>query len=138
MSVPQDVVRRPLGRTARPRVQIAGWRRVGCSATPMGWPMDVTKTWHAAEVEALTEAGAAGYVSNLPAGGYFLDKRLDRCARVQCRTMVCAMAAGGSMRRSKGRKGRVCRSISFRKAAMLADEREISRLLKAWQGTRND
>ena len=100
--------------------------------------MDVTKSWNAAEIEALTDAGAAVCVSNLPAGDNFLDRRLDRCARVQCRTMVWAMAAGGPMRRSKGRNGRMCRSISSRKASRPADEREISRLLKAWQGTRND
>ena len=138
MRAPGDVAKRHLGRTSPPREPMAGWRGVSCRTTPTGWPMDDAKALRAVETEALTEAGAAGFISSLPFGDCFLDRRLDRCAWVQCRTMVCATAAGGPLRRSKGRVGRTCRRNSFWKAARLADEREISRLLTTRQGTRSD
>ena len=137
MSAPKDVAKRlpvHFGRTAPPRDPNAGWRDVGCKVAPTGWPVDDAKTRHAAGFEALAKAGAARCISNLPIGKYFAGKRLGRCATAKCRTMVCAMAAGRSMRRSKERKGCMCRCSSFRKAARLADEREISRLLKDLAG----
>ena len=127
-----------LGRSAPSRGPMAGWRNIGCRETPNGWPTDDKKTRHAAEIEALAEAGATGSISDLPTGVHCCDKRLDRCTKVRCRTMVCAMVAGGPTRHSKERMGGMCRSISFRQAARLADEKEISRLLKTWHGLRND
>lgn len=140
MSAPNGVARQHpahLGRSAPSRGPVGSWRNIGCREIPNGWPTDDKKTWHAAEIEALAEAGATGSISDLPIGVHCCGKCLDRCTKVQCRTMVCAMVAGGPTRCSKERMGGTCLSISFRKAARLADERKTSRLLKTWQGTRN-
>ena len=131
MSAPQDVAKQlPVrsGGTAPPRDPVAGWRGIGCRATSRGSPMNGVNAWFACEVDALAEAGATGLVSDLRAGAFCCDRRLDRCTRVPCRTMVCPMAVGTSMRRSKGRNGCMCRCRSFRKAARQADERGIAKL----------
>lgn len=70
----------------------------------MGWPMDGTKAWRAVAIETLGVAGVAGSISYLPVGDNFCGKRLDRCATVQCRTMVYSMVVGRPMHRSKGCK----------------------------------
>ena len=57
-----------LGRSAPSRGPKAGRRGLGCRETSMGWPMDDTKSWHAAEIGALAEAGVAGSISDLPIG----------------------------------------------------------------------
>lgn len=113
---------------------MAGRRDIGCRAAPKGWLTDDTKTWHVTENEALAGAGGIGFISELRVGVSCRGKRLDRCTTVQCRTMVCPVAVGTPMRRSKERKGGMCRCFSFRKAARLADETEISKLLKDLAG----
>ena len=110
MSVPQDVVRQlsvRLGGNALPREPMPGWRDIGCRATPKGRPNDDARTWHAAEIEARAGPGVAGSISNLSVGHFFASA-LDRCTTVQCRIMVCPMAVGRPMRRSKERKGCMC------------------------------
>ena len=134
MSAPRDVAKRHMGRTEPPRESKAGWRGIGGRAMPNGWPTDNTKTRHAAEIEALAEAGIARLISCLPVGDYSCGKRLGRCTTVQCRTMVYSMAVGRPMHRPKERKGCICRCCSFRKAARLADERENSKLPKDFAG----
>ena len=110
MNAPQDVARRlpvRLDRNALPRGPTSGWRDSGCRVTPKGRPNDDTRTWHAAEIEARAGPGVAGSISNLSVGNFFASA-LDRCTTVQYRIMVCPMAVGRPMRRSKERKGCMC------------------------------
>ncbi len=122
-----------LGRSAPSRGPMAGWRNIGCRETPNGWPTDDKKTRHAAEIEALAEAGVAGSTSNLSIGiciwqaprplhhgsmpdyglsygGWQTDAPFERAQEVHLRC------------------------FSFRKAVRLADEREISKLPKDLAG----
>ena len=137
MTVPKDAARQlpvHLGGIAPSREPVAGCRDSGFRATPEGWPMDDTKPWHSAGFEALAEAGAAGFISGPSFGDSSIDKRLDRCATVQCRTMVCALAAGRPMRRRMERNEWRRHSSSFRIFARLVDQLELSEFLNDLAG----
>ena len=129
MSAPNDVGEQHLCRTAPPREPIAGWRGIGCRATLVGWPTDDTETRHAAEIDALAEAGATGSISDLPVGAHCCDNCLNRCTKVQCRTMVCPMAVDKLARRWGERNGWKRQRPSFRSTAPLGDQLELSELL---------
>lgn len=116
-------------RAAPPRMLMVSSRDTGRWVMPKGWLMDGKKPWHAARIEALEEAGAVGYVSDRPIGVYRCEKRLDSCITVQCRITVYPMVVDRLKRRWKERKERKRRWFSFRKAARLVDERELSDLL---------
>ena len=98
---------------------------------PKGWLMDGKKPWHAAEIEALEEAGAMGFISTEPIGVYHYTKRLDRRKKVRCRVTVYPMVVEKLKRRWKERKERKRHWFALRKAAKLVDEKELSVLLKS-------
>jgi 8-oxo-dGTP pyrophosphatase MutT (NUDIX family) len=97
---------------------------------PKGWLMDGKKPWHAAEIEALEEAGATGYISPQPIGTYHYRKKLDRKNKVLCRVTVYPMMVDKLKRRWKERKERTRHWFSPAKAAKLVNEKELSALLK--------
>ena len=134
MSAPRDVAKRHLGRTEPPRDPMPGRRDTGCRATPNGWSTVDAKTRHAAEIEALAEAGTAKLISDLPIGDCFCGTRLDRCTKVHCRTMVCPMAVDKLARRWGERNEWKRHWSSFRTAALMVDQWELSDFLNDLAG----
>lgn len=114
----------------RLRVLMVTSRDTGRWVMPKGWLMDGKKPWHAAEIEALEEAGAIGYISDEPVGVYHYLKRLDRRRRLHCRVTVYPMIVEKLQRRWKERKERKRHWFSPKKAARLVNERELAALLK--------
>lgn len=113
------------------RVLMVTSRDSGRWVMPKGWLMDGKKPWHAAEIEALEEAGAVGYISSKPIGVYHYDKRLERRKKLHCEVTVYPMMVDKLKRRWKERKERRRHWFSLKKAAKLVDEKELSALLKA-------
>jgi hypothetical protein len=101
---------------------------------PKGWLMDGKKPWHSAEIEALEEAGAIGFISDIAIGEYHYIKRLDRQAKVRCRVVVYPMVVEKLKKRWKERKERKRHWFSPRKAAKLVEEKELSALLRGLDG----
>ena len=97
---------------------------------PKGWAMDGKKPWHAAEIEALEEAGAIGYVAEKPIGAYHYEKRLGRRKKILCRVEVYPMVVEKLKRRWKERKERTRHWFAPAKAAKLVNEKELATLLK--------
>ena len=91
--------------------------------------MDGKKPWHAAEIEALEEAGALGHISKAPVGSYFYLKRLEKSRVLPCRVTVFPMIVDQLKPRWKERKERERRWFSPKKAARLVDEEDLSALL---------
>lgn len=112
------------------RVLMVTSRDTGRWVMPKGWLMDGKKPWHAAEIEALEEAGAVGYISDTAIGVYHYDKRLEGRRKVRCRVSVYPLMVDKLKRRWKERKERKRHWFSLRKAAKLVDEEELSALLK--------
>ena len=96
---------------------------------PKGWEIDGKKPWHAAEIEALEEAGAKGFISHQPIGTYAYLKRLDDGTKVRCKVTLYAMFVEKLKRRWKERDERKRHWFSLKKAAKLVNERELSEIL---------
>ena len=114
----------------RLRVLMITSRDSGRWIMPKGWLMDGKKPWHAAEIEALEEAGAVGFVSDRAIGEYLYTKRIDRWTKIRCRVVVYPMVVEKLKKRWKERKERKRHWFSPRKAAKLVDEKDLSALLK--------
>lgn len=114
----------------RLRVLMVTSRDRGRWIIPKGWMMDGKKPWRAAEIEALEEAGAVGFISDRAIGYYHYDKRLASGKHVRCRVKLYPMVVMSLKRRWKERKERKRHWFSPRKAARLVEEKELSRLLK--------
>lgn len=113
------------------RVLMVTSRDTGRWVMPKGWLMDGKKPWRAAEIEALEEAGAVGFISSVPVGAYHYDKRLGRGRKIHCRVTVYPMMVERLKRRWKERKERKRHWFSLRKAANLVDEDDLSDLLRS-------
>lgn len=112
------------------RVLMVTSRDSGRWVMPKGWHMDGKKPWRAAEIEALEEAGAVGYISNEPVGVYHYVKRFDRGRTAFCRVTVYPMVVDKLKSRWKERNERRRHWFSLKKAAKLVDEKELSALLR--------
>lgn len=117
-------------KTGKLRILMVTSRDTGRWVMPKGWLMDGKKPWHAAEIEALEEAGATGFISDRPIGHYHYDKRLGRGKRLHCRVTVYPMMVDTLRPRWKERQQRKRHWFSLRKAAKLVNEKELSDLLK--------
>ncbi|MEN8656650.1 NUDIX domain-containing protein [Marivita sp.] len=113
------------------RVLMVTSRDRGRWVMPKGWQMDGKKPWRAAEIEALEEAGAVGFISETAIGHYHYDKRLDDGKKVLCRVTLYPMVVDTLKRRWKESKQRKRHWFSLKKAARLVEEEELSSLLKA-------
>lgn len=111
------------------RVLMVTSRDTGRWVMPKGWLMDGKKPWHAAKIEALEEAGAVGFVSDAAIGHYHYSKGLGGGRRVTCRVTVYPMIVDKLKRRWKERKERKRHWFSFKKAAKLVEETELTTLL---------
>ena len=112
------------------RVLMVTSRDSGRWVMPKGWQMDGKKPWRAAEIEALEEAGAIGYISKIPVGRYHYDKRLDDGMNLRCRVTLYPMVVEKLANRWKERNERKRHWFSPKKAAKLVEENELSKLLR--------
>ena len=88
------------------------------------------KPWHAAEIEALEEAGAVGHIGKDSLGTYHYNKDMDDGSELYCAVDVFPMIVDKLKRRWKERDERKRRWFSPAKAAKLVKEDELSALLK--------
>ncbi|MEX0278883.1 MAG: NUDIX hydrolase [Ruegeria sp.] len=112
------------------RVLMVTSRDTGRWVIPKGWSMDGKKPWHAAEIEALEEAGAVGAISKRSIGHFYYDKRYDDKESVRCRVTLYPMVVAKLKRRWKESGERKRHWFSPTKAAKLVDEKDLSCLLK--------
>lgn len=117
-------------KTGKLRVLMVTSRDRGRWVFPKGWLMDGKKPWHAAEIEALEEAGAVGCISKRPIGHFHYDKRYEGKRSIRCRVTLYPMLVAKLKRRWKEGNERKRHWFSPAKAAKLVEEKELSRLLK--------
>lgn len=104
-------------------------RDTGRWVMPKGWLMDGKKPWDVAEIEALEEAGAVGYISPQPLGTYDYLKRLEGERSVECRVTLYPMIVKRLKRHWKEQTERTRHWFAPAKAARLVDEPELADLL---------
>lgn len=104
-------------------------RDTGRWVMPKGWEMDGKKPWHAAEIEALEEAGAKGHIGHECIGTYRYPKILDDGRVIPCTVRVYPMVVEKLKRDWKERKQRVRKWFTPKAAAKLVDEQELADLL---------
>ena len=97
---------------------------------PKGWTMDGKKPWRAAEIEALEEAGAVGFVGTDPLGKYRYTKILDDGHGVPVRVKLYPMGGERLQKRWKERRDRKRRWFSLANAAKRVDEPELQAILE--------
>ena len=127
-------------RKERIQVLMVTSRDTGRWVMPKGWEMSGTKPWAAAEIEALEEAGARGFISKSPIGVYSYGKVLDDGTVQPCRVRLYPMIVDKLKRRWKERKQRTRRWFSPRSAARRVQEPELAALLRRLEadgGTRD-
>jgi len=113
------------------RVLMVTSRDRGRWVMPKGWLMDGKTPWMAAEIEALEEAGAVGFISDKPVGKYYYDKRLEGSDTVRCCVTLYPLVVENLKRRWKESKQRKRHWFSPEKAAMLVEEDDLVCLLNA-------
>ena len=111
------------------RVLMVTSRDSGRWVMPKGWEMNGKKPWAAAEIEALEEAGAKGYISREAIGIFTYDKRLDDGSVLPCVVRVYPMVVDKLQRRWKERHQRKRRWFTPKAAARRVQEPELSDLL---------
>lgn len=96
---------------------------------PKGWIMDPAKPWATAEIEALEEAGAEGYIGSEPIGDYYYNKVLEKKKDLRCHVLVYPMIVNKLKSRWKERQQRERRWFSPTGAAKRVHEPELAELL---------
>ena len=136
--IAQQIAALPLiwDKSGKLRVLMVTSRDRGRWVMPKGWEMDGKKPWHAAEIEALEEAGALGTVKTAAVGHYHYEKWLDKNERIICRVTLYPMFVSRLKRNWKERKERKRHWFSLRKAARLVEEEELARLLRSLANNR--
>ena len=126
----------PIGRDKKGRLTVlmVTSRDTGRWVVPKGWLMDEAKPWQAAEIEALEEAGAKGFVGREDIGEYTYDKRLDDGSVIPCRVRVFPMRVEKLKRSWKERGERKRRWFSPGAAARRVQEPELAELLRRLEG----
>lgn len=131
--VRQQIAALPLRRdkNGRLRILMITSRDTGRWVMPKGWLMDGKKPWHAAEIEALEEAGAVGHISNQSVGYYHYWKRLEDRTKVCCRVTVYPLIVEKVKKCWKERSERRRKWFAPDTAASLVQETELRDLLKS-------
>ena len=104
-------------------------RGTGRWVMPKGWEMDGKKPWTAAEIEALEEAGAKGYIGQTQVGNYRYKKMADNGKRIECNVRVYPMIVEKLKRNWKERHQRTRHWFSPKAAAKKVNEPELAKLL---------
>ncbi len=133
--VGQQIAALPLRWTAKGQIKVlmVTSRDTGRWVMPKGWEMDGKKPWAAAEIEALEEAGAAGYISKKVLGQYCYAKMLANGDALPCVVQVYPMVVSELLRNWKERDQRRRKWFSLGGAARRVDEAELSDLLNKLQ-----
>jgi len=128
----QQTAALPIGRDKKGRLTVlmVTSRDTGRWIVPKGWLMDDAKPWQAAEIEALEEAGAKGFVGREDIGEYSYEKRLDDGTSLTCRVRVYPMRVEKLKRSWKERGERKRRWFSPEAAARRVQEPELADLLR--------
>jgi 8-oxo-dGTP pyrophosphatase MutT (NUDIX family) len=111
------------------RVLMVTSRGTGRWIVPKGWTMDGKKPWRAAEIEALEEAGAEGYISTQALGSYHYAKVLNDGSQLWCRVRLYPMIVEQLNNNWKERRDRTRRWFGVQGAARRVDEPELQQLL---------
>lgn len=111
------------------RVLMVTSRGTGRWVMPKGWVMDGKKPWHAAEIEALEEAGAIGRIASEPLGKYRYEKELGEGELVPIKVTVYPMLVRRLKANWKERQDRERRWFSLSGAAARVDEPDLRKLL---------
>lgn len=106
-------------------------RDTGRWVMPKGWTMDGKKPWDAAEIEALEEAGAVGYIATEVIGTYTYKKKLSDGSLLKCRVDVYPMVVDRLLRNWKERHERKRRWFNPKSAAKRVNEPKLAKLLKS-------
>lgn len=127
----EQIAALPIRWDAKDRVSVlmVTSRGTGRWVMPKGWEMDGKKPWRAAEIEALEEAGAKGYIGHTMLGTYRYPKIMDDGRIVPCLVRVYPMVVEKLLRDWKERKHRTRRWFSPKAAAKRVDEQELAALL---------
>ncbi|WP_425073654.1 NUDIX hydrolase [Sagittula sp. S175] len=104
-------------------------RDTGRWVMPKGWEMDGHKPWAAAEIEALEEAGAKGFISSEALGTYRYPKIMKDGRVVPCVVRVYPMVVSKLLRDWKERKQRKRKWFTPKAAAKRVVEPELAELL---------
>ena len=115
----------------RIRVLMVTSRDSGRWVMPKGWEMDGKKPWAAAEIEALEEAGAKGYIAQEAIGTYRYPKIMPDGRIVPCLVRVYPMVVEKLLRDWKERAQRKRKWFSPKAAAKRVAEQELADLLLA-------
>lgn len=113
----------------RVKVLMVTSRDTGRWVMPKGWEMDGKKPWQAAEIEALEEAGAKGYIGDQLIGSYRYPKILKDGSVMPCLVRVYPMVVSKLKRDWKERKQRKRRWFTPEAAAKRVAEPELADLL---------
>lgn len=113
----------------RVKVLMVTSRDTGRWVMPKGWEMDGKKPWAAAEIEALEEAGAVGYISETALGTYRYAKIMKDGRIVPCVVRVYPMVVEKLKRDWKERKQRTRRWFTPKAAAKRVAEEDLAELL---------
>ena len=112
------------------RVLLITSRDTGRWVMPKGWRMDGKKDWHAAEIEALEEAGVVGTIGQRVIGTFNYAKNLGNGKARDVRVAVYPLYVDALKRRWKERDERTRRWFSAKGAAKAVDEPELEILLR--------
>ncbi|SIS82428.1 hypothetical protein SAMN05421759_10484 [Roseivivax lentus] len=105
-------------------------RDTGRWVMPKGWEMDGKKPWRAAEIEALEEAGAVGFIGSDEIGTYRYTKILGDGSVIPCTVRVYPMIVEKLKRRWKEKGQRKRRWFTPKDAARRVVEEDLAQLLK--------
>lgn len=111
------------------RILLITSRDTGRWVMPKGWTMDGFKPWAAAEIEALEEAGAQGYISKELIGTYRYPKVMEDGRIVPCRVRVYPMIVDRLLKTWKERSERRRKWFAPKVAAGKVAEEDLSELL---------
>ena len=106
-------------------------RDTGRWIMPKGWTMNGKKPWTAAEIEALEEAGALGYIGQEVIGAYTYKKKLDDGTALKCEVDVYPMVVEKLKRNWKERDQRKRKWFSAKGAAKRVSEPKLADLLRS-------
>ena len=106
-------------------------RDTGRWIVPKGWTMNGKKPWAAAEIEALEEAGAIGYISHETIGQYTYKKKLGKGLSVTCKVDVYPMMVERLKSNWKERSERTRKWFSAKGAAKRISEPALAKILKS-------
>lgn len=111
------------------RILMVTSRGTGRWVMPKGWVMDGRKPWKAAEIEALEEAGAEGYIGSVMLGTYHYEKWISDTESLPCRVRLYPMIVRHLKKSWKERGDRTRRWFSPKGAAKDVHEPELKELL---------